>query len=135
MNFLSSTTICISGCTRSGKTTWLRRLLEEKWFDIPPKGIMYCYGVWQDVFDSMKDIEFHEGLPSTKGQNQMGIILAPLKEYLVGFNPSVLIKTIKQLHGKDEPGDDPTLVENRKKVDEARSVKGVFDIAKSMIVK
>ena len=26
---------------------------------------MYCYGVWQDVFDSMKDIEFHEGLPST----------------------------------------------------------------------
>ena len=69
------------------------------------------------------------------GQNQIGIILAPLKEYLVGFNPSVLIKTIKQLHGKDEPGDDPTLVENRKKVDEARSVKGVFDIAKSMIVK
>ena len=65
MNFISPTTICISGCTRSGKTTWLRRLLEEKLIDIPPKRIMYCYGVWQDVFDSMKDIEFHEGLPST----------------------------------------------------------------------
>ena len=63
MNFISPTTICISGCTGSGKTTWLRRLLDEKLFYNLPNRIIYFYGVWQNAFDSMTDVEFHEGLP------------------------------------------------------------------------
>lgn len=65
MNFHSPTTIIVSGTTGSGKTTWLKRLLEENLFDIPPKRILYFYGAWQDIFDSFKNVEFYEGLPKS----------------------------------------------------------------------
>ena len=26
--------------------------------------IVWCYGVYQDIFDEQKNIEFHEGIPS-----------------------------------------------------------------------
>ncbi len=68
--FLSPTTIMISGCTSSGKTTWAKRVLEhkEELFDPPPYRVLYCYGEDQPLFEdmkrTMKSVAFHKGLPT-----------------------------------------------------------------------
>lgn len=66
MKFTCPTTICLSGVTQSGKTTWLKKLLKYRHvlLDPPPKKIMYCYGVWQPAFQDMKYVSFHRDLPS-----------------------------------------------------------------------
>jgi hypothetical protein len=62
--------ISICGTTGSGKTTWIYRLLQNMttMFDIPPKQVLYCYGIWQDLYENMDEklpfVTFHEGLPS-----------------------------------------------------------------------
>ena len=63
--------IMISGCTSSGKTTFVKKLLEHpELFEPPPQKILYCYGAWQPLFEDMKstfkDIEFHGGLPDSE---------------------------------------------------------------------
>ena len=63
IKFSAPTTIILSGTTSCGKTTWLKRLLNDNLFDISPKRIVYCYGVWQKIFNHMKGVEFFEGLP------------------------------------------------------------------------
>ena len=66
MKFKAPTTLCLSGVTQSGKTTWIKKLIEYKkdMFDVPPTKIVYCYGVWQPAFVGMKDVLFHKDLPS-----------------------------------------------------------------------
>ena len=60
----------ISGTTSSGKTTWVLRLLrnKEKMLQPPPQHVLYCYGIWQDLFEEMGKemnfIQFHEGIPN-----------------------------------------------------------------------
>ena len=60
----------ISGATKSGKTQWGFQLLKHvnTMFDCPPDKILYCYGIYQPLFDRMKGdvpgIQFHQGLPS-----------------------------------------------------------------------
>jgi len=65
------TTIMVCGPTNSGKTTFVKRLLENAsvMFKEAPTYILYCYGsVWQTIFTEMqRSIErilFHEGIPS-----------------------------------------------------------------------
>jgi hypothetical protein len=67
----------VSGATRSGKTFWVKRLLENAavmFSHNPPKKILYCYGVDQPAFASMKktvhNIHFHHGLPSEELLNK-----------------------------------------------------------------
>ena len=68
--FPDSSTIAITGTTSSGKTTWLYRLLRHKdeMFAVPPERILYCYGIFQSLFDEMKKrvpaITFCPGLPT-----------------------------------------------------------------------
>ena len=60
----------IGGTTGSGKTTWLRRLLETpKIFSLAPERIIYCYGTWQKAFNEMTGIEFRKGLDIPKDFN------------------------------------------------------------------
>jgi hypothetical protein len=77
----------ISGTTMSGKTTWLYRLLTHasEMFETPPTKMLYCYGVWQSLFDEMQsklnEISFHQGLPSEEdidnltSNNQHNIVI------------------------------------------------------------
>ena len=71
--FEAPSTFSISGTTGSGKTTWLYKLLEhqeELFPEVQFHKILYCYGVWQDLFhrmeSSIKNIIFHEGIPLSK---------------------------------------------------------------------
>ena len=74
LQFVSPFTMTISGSTGTGKSMWLYNLLQHKgeMFDIPTHKILYCYGVWQPLFDQMEthlDIDFHEGVPTVQTIN------------------------------------------------------------------
>ncbi|GFU64590.1 uncharacterized protein TNCV_305291 [Trichonephila clavipes] len=54
----------ICGPSNSGKTFFVRRILETKLIKPFPPKIIWCYGIYQKLFEKMSDIEFHEGIPS-----------------------------------------------------------------------
>ena len=62
-------TCIVAGCTQSGKTVWVKSLLENAQTTISPtpQRIIWCYGQWQpSYFDTMRimpGIEFNEGIP------------------------------------------------------------------------
>lgn len=92
--FHAPTTITLSGTTGSGKTTLLFKILEHKdeLFTVPPHKILYCYGVWQPLFESKEkelNIDFHQGVPNEEMINNFAdgkhniIILDDLMEQVV----------------------------------------------------
>ena len=62
-------TCIVAGCTQSGKTVWMKKLLENAHQTIqpPPQRIIWCYGQWQPLYfemlESIPGIEFYEGVP------------------------------------------------------------------------
>ena len=62
-------TCIVAGCTKSGKTVWVKSLLEnsQKTISPPPQSIIWCYGQWQpsyfDMMRTMPGIEFNQGIP------------------------------------------------------------------------
>ena len=63
-------TMLVAGPTGSGKTMWVKNLLEnvETMISPSPQRIIWCYGQWQPLYDAMQQsvhpqIEFVEGLP------------------------------------------------------------------------
>lgn len=69
--FLSCSSFNISGQTGAGKTEFVFKLLrhtKEMFPDDPPRSILYCYGIYQPLFDEMQkvipNITFHKGLPA-----------------------------------------------------------------------
>ena len=67
--FKACSTMMVIGATGTGKSTFIHRLLYTKdAFTKPVHKIIYCYGIYQPLFDVMKkdlpNIEFHEGIIS-----------------------------------------------------------------------
>lgn len=66
---LTPANILVVGAQQVGKTQLTATLLKdmEYYFSPVPQKILYCYSHWQDKYDSMqnsiKNIEFHQGLP------------------------------------------------------------------------
>ena len=62
-------TCIVAGCTQSGKTVWVKYLLENAQTTISPapQRIIWCYGQWQpsyfDMMRTMPGIEFNQGIP------------------------------------------------------------------------
>ena len=58
-------TALISGPSGSGKTQFTLKLIRcgDKLVTPPPQEIVWCYGVYQDVFAKMSNVRFIEGLP------------------------------------------------------------------------
>ncbi|GFT09035.1 uncharacterized protein TNCV_4105021 [Trichonephila clavipes] len=54
----------ICGPSNSGKTFFVRRILETTLIKPFPPKIIWCYGIYQKLFEKMSDKEFHEGIPS-----------------------------------------------------------------------
>ena len=68
----------IIGLTNSGKTYWINQLLTIDMFTKPVASIWYCYGVYQEFFNTMRDnpsiacpIHFQEGLPTQEDIDNM----------------------------------------------------------------
>lgn len=71
--FQPCSSMCISGETGSGKTRFVYRLLthlDEMYVKEPPKRILYCYGMYQPLFDKIEqhisNLKLHHGLPSNE---------------------------------------------------------------------
>jgi hypothetical protein len=68
--FRSPMTVMIAGPSQSGKTMLLISILKNMHalIDKPPKRIVYCYGVQQEAFNLLSDlnIEFKQGLPDVE---------------------------------------------------------------------
>ena len=68
--FKTPSSILVVGPSGCGKTCFIESLLLdhlEELFLSPPPTIHYCYGVWQDGFQDMKDagVQLNEGIPET----------------------------------------------------------------------
>lgn len=70
--FQSPVTLAIFGATLSGKTMWCKRLLEQanKMFTQDVHQIIYCYGMYQPLFENLntnlENFTLHSGLPTLK---------------------------------------------------------------------
>ena len=58
-------TMLVAGPTGSGKTYWIKQLINQvdKYCSPPPKRITYFYGEYQPIFSLMKNVNFIKGLP------------------------------------------------------------------------
>lgn len=60
-----SSCVIISGPSRSGKTVFVKKLLDENIFEPQPQRVIYCYGAYQPIFREFnKNVEFEDGIPS-----------------------------------------------------------------------
>ena len=76
-------TATISGPTSCGKTQWTLKFIKHINQMVSPsiERIVWCYSIYQDIFDDQKNKEFHEGIPSEAmfdGKNRTLLILDDL---------------------------------------------------------
>ena len=94
MQFNAGSPIMVAGPTQCGKTQWVYNLLKRNnLFTEPVSSIIYCYGVYQQLYDEMKikvkNIEFHKGIPSEELLQEHSdgkfhvIVLDDLMEHIV----------------------------------------------------
>jgi hypothetical protein len=74
IRFRHPSTIVLYGGSKSGKTTWVKKCLQnaKDLFTVPPTHVVYYYAAWQDLYDDMK----REGLVQ-EWRNE-----CPQKEYI-----------------------------------------------------
>ena len=67
--FHTPSSLLVVGPSGCGKTVFTTKLLLNNLdlFHTPPSQVHYCYGVWQDRFQPMKEqgVKFHQGIPDT----------------------------------------------------------------------
>lgn len=98
----------VAGCTGSGKTRWTMKLMKNlsNMYDKPVKTILYCYGIWQDLFEEVQKIpgvELVEGLPPKERLAEMEdalIVLDDLIHRVVADPEMELLFTQKCHHQK-----------------------------------
>mgnify|MGYP001595909180 FL=1 len=89
--FSSGSPIMLCGPTGTGKTLWTKKLLSHEMFTEKVNSILYCYGVYQPLFDDMKmsHLSFHEGIPSLDTVKELNngkfniIVLDDLMEQII----------------------------------------------------
>ncbi|MCG8044771.1 MAG: hypothetical protein N0E48_03655, partial [Candidatus Thiodiazotropha endolucinida] len=69
LKFITPCSMSMIGMNNCGKTTYVRKLLEqaEDMFTEPPSRVIYCYNVFQKLFSEMaetvQNLSFYQGLP------------------------------------------------------------------------
>ena len=112
-SFPECSSIAISGATMSGKSFWTFRLLREKddMFSSPPEKVLYCYGIYQPLFDTLEKelpfVTFHQGLPNEAMLQDLSsssrcnlVILDDLMDYVTSSREmeSLFVKGVHHLH-------------------------------------
>ena len=88
----------VTGPSRSGKTQWVLRLLQQRRERIHPPvdGVVFCYAHWQAKYDELQrtvpTTQFHRGLPSTKMMTSLRNGLLVLDDLMVQAvkDPSIM---------------------------------------------
>ena len=94
----------VAGPTGCGKTSWVSKLLETpNSFEQPVASVLYCYGVFQPAYETMKKnipkISFHKGVPKQETIDRMNngkfhiVILDDLMELIVESIPAQMLFT------------------------------------------
>ena len=64
IKFKSPATITLSGASFSGKSSFLKKLIENNYFDKPVNKVFYCYGTWTDNYNNFPEgVTFVNGIP------------------------------------------------------------------------
>lgn len=76
VQFTVPTSIVVAGSSGSGKTTFVKKLLENanEMFTEKIDHICYYYNIWQETYEDMEklmNIDFHQGLPTEIDLKQM----------------------------------------------------------------
>ena len=77
-------TCLVAGPTGSGKTSFLKKLLElkhEKIYQCPQR-IVWCYSQWQPLYTTMKNVEFQQGLPDVEELESCLLVLDDMMDSL-----------------------------------------------------
>lgn len=95
MHFKSPFTCIVVGATSSGKSQWVRRLLEhrEHLISPPPAHILYCYGEVNPLILEYrnKGIELHNGVPDAELiKAQPKPLLLVIDDLMLDIDPSYL---------------------------------------------
>ncbi|GFY50941.1 uncharacterized protein TNIN_438641 [Trichonephila inaurata madagascariensis] len=61
-------TLILAGPSGSGKSQFVKKLIENKMIKPFLKKLVWCYGVYQTLYEEMTNISFHEGIPSNLHQ-------------------------------------------------------------------
>lgn len=111
--FPECTSMVVTGATMSGKSYWTLRLLREKefMFSKPPERVLYCYGIYQPLFEMMEKelpfVKFHQGLPGEDALKALSssiqcnlVILDDLMEQVTSSSDmeSLFVKGVHHLH-------------------------------------
>lgn len=94
--FQAGSPILVAGPTHCGKTYWVSRLLVHDMFTQPLASVLYCYGVYQSFFQTLKEmpalqsrLRFKKGLPTQEELEAMNdgrfhiVVLDDLMESIV----------------------------------------------------
>jgi hypothetical protein len=91
--FEPCSSMCITGPTGSGKTEWVFKFLKHlrgMYIKDPPKKVLYCYGVYQSLFDEMErivpHITMHHGVPTQ----------ADIEEFSDGSHSLIILDDLMQ---------------------------------------
>ncbi|GFX50043.1 uncharacterized protein TNCV_2375321 [Trichonephila clavipes] len=68
-------TLILAGPSGSGKSQFVKKLIENKMIKPFPKNIIWCYGVYQALYEEMPNISFHEDIPSNLHQYSDALIV------------------------------------------------------------
>src|SRR5579863_10757902 len=63
MEFKDPFTMIISAPTGAGKTQWVLRLLQSQLIQPPVEKVYWYYSEWQSAYNSLKNVEFIDGVP------------------------------------------------------------------------
>ena len=76
----------VTGPSVSGKTEWTRILLLSSLVQLPPEGILWCFGQWQPLYEDLQKriscMEFIRGIPDYLNNSQL---IDPSKRNLIIF--------------------------------------------------
>jgi hypothetical protein len=92
----------VSGPTGCGKTRFTLKLIANAAAMIapPPERVLWCYGVYQDLFDEHPEIEFNEGLPDTNSFDGKSRTLLVIDDLMAETDDSVTKIFTKISHHK-----------------------------------
>ena len=79
-------TAIAAGPTGCGKTQFAIKLISHNIIELPPDRIVWCYGIYQDVFKELSNVEFHEGMPNMSMFNKKQRTLLILDDLMTETN-------------------------------------------------
>ena len=84
-------TCIINAPSGGGKTVFALKLIEMagQVIDHPPTRVVWHYGIYQRIFDTVPDVEFKEGLPNINDFDGRGVTLIILDDLMSQVNSTI----------------------------------------------